>query len=277
MRRVENPMPRFSPTLLCVALLLGPTWIAAADRPSAKESPVRDAVPQLISKGPRWKTIPELQRFAAEGDPLACLEYAERLLNGDGVPPDATQAREYFSRAAAAGSGEAFFRLGKLHHDGLGGPRDYGRALENYGAAARAGIPEAQHNIGAMLVSARGVRRDYVEGLAWLIVATKNGAVSDSEQRTRERLAKRPADIARAEERAKEILAALPNPRLAEIATPRFTLAGTSNVPPPPNPAAAPKLPSSVTAPPKAAPKKVPVDLGPGIQAPKPELDLPKN
>lgn len=278
--RVETAMARFSPTLFAAALVCAwPTFLAAKDRPAAKDSPPppSDAAPQLISKGPRWKNVTELQRFAAAGDPLACLEYGERLLNGDGMAADAVAAREYFGRAASAGSGDAFFRLGKLHHDGLGGPVDYAQALQNYGAAARAGIPEAQHNIGAMLVSARGVRRDYVEGLAWLIVATKNGAVSDAEQRTRDRLAKRPADIARAEERAKEILAALPNPRLAEIATPRFTLAGTVAVPRPPNPASGPKLPNPAPTPAKDTPPKVKVDLGPGLPAPKPELNLPKS
>jgi hypothetical protein len=159
------------------------------------------------------------------------------------------------------------FRLGKLHHDGIGGPQDYARAMEFYAQAARAGIPEAQHNIGAMLVSARGVKRDYIEGLAWFIVAGKSGVVSDAEQRTRERLAKRPSDIAAAEKRAQEIISALRS-RTGDAATPRYSLAGT---PPPPLPG------PTVPRPAVAAPGKVKVELGPPLAPPKPELALPKN
>ena len=77
--------------------------------------------------------------------------------------------------------------------------------------AAQSGVVEAEHNIGAMLVSARGVKRDFVEGLAWLIVATKSGDVGEAEGRVRARLAKRPADIQAAEERAAELLKDLPH------------------------------------------------------------------
>ena len=57
----------------------------------------------------------------------------------------------------------------------------------------------------AMLVSARGVNRDYVEGLAWLIVATRHHVEGDGEQRVRARLAGQPQTIAAAEKRADEL------------------------------------------------------------------------
>lgn len=247
------------------SLLIGALTLQAANKKSASAA---DAGPQLISTGPRWKNVTELQRHATEGDPQACFELGDRLLNGDGIAADPVAARIWLEKAAQGGVGDAMFRLGKLHHDGIGGPRDFGRALEYYGNAARAGIAEAQHNIGAMLVSGRGVKRDYVEGLAWLIVATKNGAVSDAEQRTRERLAKRPADIAAAEARAKELFSALKNPaRSGDEALPRVATAG-----------AAKDLQSPRIAEPKREePPKVKVDLGPGLTPPKPQIDLPKN
>lgn len=264
--RLRVPCPTLWP--LCLALLAGgvPAVVAFA---------AADAGPQLIAQKPRWKNIEELKRFVAQGDTIACLEYGERLLNGDGVAADPAAAREVLAKAAAAGAGDALFRLGKLWHDGIGGPRDYGRAMELYADAARAGVPEAMHNVGAMLVSARGVKRDYVEGLAWFIVATKNGAVSDAEQRTRERLAKRPQDIAAAEGRAKEIAKALQQVK-DEAARPRYVVrdgagAGAAGAP------ATPALPKSI-APPKAeSAEKVKLDLAPKLDAPKPTLDLPKN
>jgi hypothetical protein len=197
--------------LLSLCLLSGPVF--AADKKQPKPEPL-DAPPQLIStKGnaPKWKNVGELKQFALRGDPQACMELADRSLEGDGVPRDIKQAAAFFERAAQAGNPNGWFRLGKIYHDGLEGAPDYTKALEHFTTAARAGVPEAQHNIGAMLVSARGVKRDYVEGLAWLIVAKKTGAASDAEQQVRNRLARRPAEIAAAETRAAEIVADLPN------------------------------------------------------------------
>ncbi len=254
---------RRSPTLLVLLCVLGAGVTTGAFAAA-------DSGPQLIAKGPRWKSVDEIKRFAEQGDTLACLEYGGRLLSGEGVAVDAVAARQFFARAAAAGSGDALFRLGKLWHDGIGGERDYGEAMKFYGDAAQAGVPEAMHNVGAMLVSARGVQRDYVEGLAWLIVALKHGAVSDAEQRTRERLAKRPADIVAAEARAKELLAALKTPG-AEAARPRFVVRatpGSTSPASPPRPLAPPKVETG---------GKVKVDVGPKLEAPKPTLDLPKN
>lgn len=250
---------RYRLALVCAVALTGAE--ARAARPPA----ATEGGPQLIATQPRWTDIAGLRRFAAQGDLLACLELGERLLTGEGLPRDEAEARVWFARAAEAGSGDALLRLGKLHHDGLGGPRDYAQALDFYARAARAGIPEAQHNVGAMLVSGRGVRRDYIEGLAWLIVATKSGAVSDAEQRTRERLARRPGDIAAAERRAAELLAALAGPDGAKAALPRAAV-----VPPPPVPAAVPP-------PAPAAPPKVKIDLGPKPETPRPPLDLPRS
>jgi len=71
-------------------------------------------------------------------------------------------------------------------------------------------VSEAQHNLGVMLVSAKGVKRDYVEGLAWLILATKSGASVDGENRVRARLQKYPAQIRAAELRAQELSKDLP-------------------------------------------------------------------
>jgi TPR repeat protein len=254
---------RPSPTLF---LLLCVLVAGAAPRAAAAS----DSGPQLIAKGPRWKNVEELKRYADQGDTLACLDYGGRLLSGEGVAADPAAARQYFARAAAAGSGDALFRLGKLWHDGIGGARDYGEAIKFYGEAAQAGVPEAMHNVGAMLVSARGVTRDYVEGLAWFIVAAKHGAVSDAEQRTRDRLAKRPRDIAAAEERAKEIVQALKQAK-DDAARPRYAVRGESGP-------GAPVRSSPPLAPPKVETGgKVKVDVGPKLEAPKPPLDLPKS
>lgn len=222
--------------------------------------------PQLVSKGPKWKTVEQLRQFAAQGDPQACFELGDRLLNGDGMTADPAAARSWLDQAARGGVTEAMFRLGKMNFDGVGGPKSIDLALDYYAQAAVHGVPEAQHNIGAILVSGRGVKRDYPEGLAWLIVAERSGAASNAVARTREHLAKRPADIAAAEKRAAEIIAALADPAQRASAAPRFSTAGARPTTPPP-----------IAEPKPEAPAKVKVDLGPGFTPPKPEVTLPKS
>lgn len=251
-------MRRLTTLLFFLPLLVLATFPASA---APKEKAPTDAPPQLITKdggGPRWKNTKQLKAFAAKGDPQACFELGTRLLDGDEeVTADPVAARTLLETAAEGGVADAHFRLGKIHHDARGVPRDYARALEHYLAAARRGVPEAQHNIGAMLVSARGVKRDFVEGLAWLILAEQSGAASTAPQQVRDRLAKRPADIRAAEERAKELADDLPN-------------ASVRRGPPPP---------PAITAPPVSAPPRIatPKDAPPILTAPKLEpLTPPK-
>ena len=243
--------------LLATGLAAGPAWAAKKDKPKAEPA---DAPPQLISikgGGPKWTTVEQLKQFAAKGDPQACLELGDRTLEGDGVPRDVPAAAALYEQAARGGVANGWFRLGKIYHDGLIGEPEYGRALEHFTTAARLGVVEAQHNIGAMLVSARGVKRDYIEGLAWLIVAKKSGAASDAETQVRDRIAKRPADIAAAEARATEIGRDLAH------ATVRATLLNKpagSAVPAVQKPVIAPPKPDPVT------PVKITVPLMPAPQ-----------
>jgi TPR repeat protein len=127
--------------------------------------------------------------------------------NGGEQPPDYIEARIWYGRAAAKGVAEAEFRLGKLVSEGLGGSENQEAAFQHYMKAAQAGLALAQYNVGAMLASGRGTRRDYVEGLAWLIVATRDAAVDpEGERQLRGHLARRPADITAAETRAKTLV-----------------------------------------------------------------------
>lgn len=239
-----------------------------------KEKAPLDAPPQLISTeggAPKWKSTKQLRAFAAKGDPQACFELGTRMLDGDDeIASDPVQARGLLETAAKGGVADAHFRLGKIHHDGRGVPRDYAKALEYYTAAARRGVPEAQHNIGAMLVSARGVKRNYVEGLAWLILAEQAGAASTAPEQVRKRLARRPADIRAAQERAKELAADLPNAivRTGNEPAPVVTPPRVS----PPSPVVTQPDGRPALAPPKMdpiGPIKIPVPVDPPPPAPR--------
>jgi TPR repeat protein len=184
-------------------LLFCTTLFAAKDGDLAK--------PELLStttgggaEARQWDNLDALKKAAAAGDPAANHELGERMLAGNQVAADISQALLLLERAAAAGHGEAAFRLGKLHADGERVPADLGKAFVYYEKAARKNVAEAQHNLGAMYASARGVKRDYAEGLAWLILAAKNGAAPEGERQLREHLlkGKRAATIAAAEKRA---------------------------------------------------------------------------
>lgn len=183
-----------------ISLFLVSTAVLAADDTSK---------PALMSRnggGKTWSDLGELQRASDAGNPDAMSAYGEMLVQGDQVTKDVAHGTDLLSRAAKAGSANAAFRLGKMYDDGDGVPADAAKALAYYQQAALAGVAEAQYNLGAMYVSARdGLKRDFTEGLAWLIVATKNGAQGDGEKQVRDRLVRRPETVAAAEQRAAEI------------------------------------------------------------------------
>lgn len=237
-------MPPVRPLPALLLLLALATTAAGAERrsPSAGKAAPLDEAPKLISTtggGPQWRSLKELEAAASKGDPKACYDLALLCLEGGSdVKQDVPRALALYTKAAEGGIADAWFRLGKIHHDGVGVPVDRARGYDYYLKAAKLGIPEAQYNVGAMLASGRGVRRDYPEALAWLIVATKSGAAGDGEKLLRERLARRPRDITAGEKRAAELQQALAqggdvSTRPARAASPAPTPA-PKPLPPPP-------------------------------------------
>lgn len=257
--------PNFALPVRLFAVLLA--VLAAATASAQRE---RSDAPVLISTdggGPQWKNVEELKGFARRGNAEACFELGDRLMHGDGVTKNLPEARQYLERAAQGGNANAWFRLGKIYHDGLGVPANRAKGFDCYTEAAKRGVPEAMHNVGAMLVSARGVKRDYVEGLAWLKVAPAHGAVSSAEQQVRRRLERRPAEIARADARAKELLAAISDPNNTGVA-PKVAAPGPAITKQPSfEPAAAPPPKVEISVPKFAAPVTAPVAL-PGAKQP---------
>ena len=222
--------------LLLAALLFAAVLTAAP----------KEEAPKLLSTtggqvSPKWKDDKELQRLAEKGDAAACLELGVRCERGTRGLQDYVQARTWYERAAKGGSAEANHRLAVLYRDGLGVVPDLGKTSDFYQRAAFAGLPIAQRNLGAMLASGRGVKRDYVEGLAWLIVANRNGIDPKAEQQLRAKLARRPADIAAAEIRAEELRAEIDGrkSRKPAVKSPQPQTAAPRTVPviEPPHPA----------------------------------------
>ena len=247
--------PRINVRGAAVWLALGSIALAgAAERPTPKADS-DNLPPQLISRtggGPRWTSFADVKRDAEKGVPAACYELAACYESGRDVPKDVVKAIALYQQAATGGEANGWFRLGKIFADGLGVEPNRPKALDYYRQGAFAGVVEAQYNVGAMLVSARGVKRDWVEGLAWLIVATRHGAPSGGEEQVRAQLAKRPDDIAAAELRAEEILPQIDPPKPAVE----------------PNPVAREKLPFTKPIPPKILIRPLPSPVQIKIQPP---------
>jgi hypothetical protein len=84
-----------------------------------------------------------------------------------GVARDYTQARNWYQRAAAAGSTEAMCNLGVLYQSGRGVPENYDKAREWFQKAADAGNAEAINKLGELYAYAQGVARDYTQARNW--------------------------------------------------------------------------------------------------------------
>ena len=66
-------------------------------------------------KAAQAKIVKSNQDLADKGDPYGLLRMGELYRDGDGVPKDLTKARDYFSKAVAAGSPSAAGELSQLN------------------------------------------------------------------------------------------------------------------------------------------------------------------
>ena len=214
------------------------------------DSQAPEQMPKLITHGSKSKpkTPKQLEEDAAAGQPTAQYELAHDLETGSaGFQKDFDRALRLYAQAGANGDTDGYFRLGMIYDDGLGVDKDSPKALEYFKAAGSAGDKEAQYNVGTILVGAHGgVKRDWVEGLAWLILAHKNGASGDGEAQVRKHLASHPELIASAEQRALKIQnekvkveppsesIQAPQPIKPEIPAPKLDVPPTHVMPPGP-------------------------------------------
>ena len=82
--------------------------ITAAKGATAAANNVKTA--EVKAKALKWN-----QEQADKGDPAGLLRMGERYRDGDGVPKDLGRARDYFTKASAAGSPSAADALSKLN------------------------------------------------------------------------------------------------------------------------------------------------------------------
>ena len=116
----------------------------------------------------------------------------------------ATALREWRPLAEQWQAEEAQFNLGLLYENGQGVPQDYLQARQWYAKAAAQGYAGAQSHLGRLYEFGHGVTEDYVQAYKWYILGAAHGDTLGAE--LRDTLAKRmtPAQIFQAQQRARE-------------------------------------------------------------------------
>ena len=184
---------RFTITLvLSVICLAAPAW---ADYQAGEEAYHRGDYATALRE---WRPLAELGIAPAQFN-LGLL-YA----NGQGVPQDYVQARQWYEKAAMQGDALAQLNLGAIYGNGNGVPEDYQMALYWFRLSANQGNAMAQTKLGLMYERGNGVPQDVVLAQKWYILGAANGDKLGAE--LRDALAKQmtPAQIAEAQQLARD-------------------------------------------------------------------------
>ena len=108
-----------------------------------------------------------LEQKAVSGDAAAQCGLGLIYKEGQGIPPDDTQAAFWFRKAAEQGNSNAEYMLGNLYLNGAGVPKDETQAVFWYRKGVEQDDAEAQDALGDIYDSGRGVSRDYAEAALW--------------------------------------------------------------------------------------------------------------
>lgn len=108
--------------------------------------------------------------------------------SGEGLPPDAQAAVEWYRRAAAAGDATGQYNLALKLETGDGVTKDVRRAVHWYRRAALQGERDAQRRLGELYVGGTGIEANPPLALAWFRLAgeTKTAEIRALEGRLSE-------------------------------------------------------------------------------------------
>lgn len=125
-----------------------------------------------------------------------------------GIRPDLAEGGKWLRLAAENGNLNGQVALGDMYNDGIGVPQSYGEAAEWYRLAADQGNPTAQTILARMYRDGRGVPKDLVQAHMWFDIASVSGESSATRMRERAARSLSPDQVALAEKRAGDWLAA---------------------------------------------------------------------
>jgi tetratricopeptide (TPR) repeat protein len=110
-------------------------------------------------------------KAAAAGDTDGMDNLANMLEEGDGGPKDPEKAREWFRKAAEAGHVRAMNSAGRIAYRA----GEFDEAFRWAKAAAEQGNPTGMHNLGVLYAEGKGVAASEAESLAWYRKAADAG------------------------------------------------------------------------------------------------------
>jgi TPR repeat protein/serine/threonine protein kinase len=86
-----------------------------------------------------------------------------------------TKALPLFRKAAAMGSADAMYNLGRMHENDYGVTKDYNEAVKWYRKSAEQGNSDGQKGLGKMYYYGYGVKQDYNEAVKWFRKSAEQG------------------------------------------------------------------------------------------------------
>ncbi len=154
---------RLAALVLSLVCLTTPAW---ADFKAGEKAYQRNAYATALR---------EWQPLANQGPAAAQYQLGLLYANGQGVPKDDAQARQWYEKAANQGHPLAQVNLGGLYNYGRGGSQDFRMAVRWYLRAANQGNNLAQQRLGLLYERGDGVPKDFVQAYMWYKLGTAKG------------------------------------------------------------------------------------------------------
>ena len=136
-----------------------------------------DGVPEDKDEGTKWyrKAMPELQRLADRGDPVAQVQYGFMFDVGIGIEVNKKMALEWYQKSANQGHWLGQANVAFAYADGKGVPQDYVKANDWYRKAAAQDYAQAQKALGNAYREGLGVAKNDEDALQWYRKAAVQG------------------------------------------------------------------------------------------------------
>ncbi|HEX4968690.1 MAG TPA: tetratricopeptide repeat protein, partial [Nitrospiraceae bacterium] len=125
----------------------------------------------------------DLRKSAEAGDASAQYRLAQLYAEGNGVPQNSIQAKEWFEKAATQGHAVAQLNLGMLYLAGDGAPQSAPMALVWFSKAAEQENGLAFAKLGLIYAQGRGVLQDFIQAHMWYNLGAAHGDLNAAEAR----------------------------------------------------------------------------------------------
>ena len=129
-------------------------------------------------RGDYATALREWQPLAKQGHAVAQYNLGLLYANGQGVPKDDAQARQWYEKATTQEHADAQVNRGSLYDYGRGGPQDFKMAVRWYRRSANQENDLAQRRLGLLYKRGDCVPKDFVQAYMWYKLGAANGGMS---------------------------------------------------------------------------------------------------